>query len=89
MSVSETVRFSRAALAVFTLLAALAGSSLAIAADAPPTEPPAVSPPAVSTPAAAPSGAPTHALTPEDAGAWLDGFMPNALRQADIAGAVV
>ena len=30
-----------------------------------------------------------HALTAEDAGAWLDGFMPNALRQADIAGAVV
>jgi CubicO group peptidase (beta-lactamase class C family) len=28
-------------------------------------------------------------LTEADVGAWLDGFMPNALQQADIAGAVV
>ncbi len=28
-------------------------------------------------------------LTPEDADAWLDGFMPYALAEADIAGAVV
>ena len=30
-----------------------------------------------------------HALTNADVDAWLDGFMPNALRQGDIAGAVV
>jgi len=28
-------------------------------------------------------------MTAADVGAWLDGFMPNALKQADIAGAVV
>ena len=31
----------------------------------------------------------TPELTAADAGAWLDGFMPNAIRQGDIAGAVV
>lgn len=31
----------------------------------------------------------TPELTAADAGAWLDGFMPNAIKQADIAGAVV
>lgn len=34
-----------------------------------------------------PAGA--HALTGEDVGAWLDGYMPFALRSGDIAGAVV
>ena len=33
--------------------------------------------------------APTHALTPADANAWLDGFLPYVLAEADIAGAVV
>lgn len=31
----------------------------------------------------------TPELTAADAGAWLDGFLPNAIKQADIAGAVV
>jgi len=48
--------------------------------------PPAVAP--ASTPvAAAPVGAPS--LTSEDAQAWLDGFMPYALQNGDVAGAVV
>lgn len=33
--------------------------------------------------------APTHELTPADANAWLDGFLPYVLAEADIAGAVV
>ena len=33
--------------------------------------------------------APAHPLTPMDLHAWLDGFMPEALQQGDIAGAVV
>jgi CubicO group peptidase (beta-lactamase class C family) len=39
--------------------------------------------------AAADAATGPHALTTPDAEAWLDGFMPNALRQGDIAGAVV
>src|SRR5690242_8153476 len=42
---------------------------------------------AVIAPAALPNGA--HALTREDASAWLDGFMPYALQNGDVAGAVV
>lgn len=38
---------------------------------------------------AAPAGGPPHELTEPDADAWLDGFVPYALGQADIAGAVV
>jgi CubicO group peptidase (beta-lactamase class C family) len=32
---------------------------------------------------------PAHELTQQDADAWLDGFLPSAIKQADIAGAVV
>jgi CubicO group peptidase (beta-lactamase class C family) len=40
--------------------------------------------------AAAPAAEPAaHALTAEDANAWLDGYMPYALKTGDIAGAVV
>ena len=39
--------------------------------------------PETATPAA------SHALTAEDAGSWLDGFMPYAIARGDIAGAVV
>ena len=35
------------------------------------------------------SAAPAPALTAEDVGAWLDGFLPYALHKGDIAGAVV
>ena len=46
--------------------------------------------PAPAETAAAPdTAAPPPQLTAADAGAWLYGFMPNALKQADIAGAVV
>ncbi len=37
----------------------------------------------------APATTPTPALTAEDANAWLDGYMPYALKTGDIAGAVV
>jgi CubicO group peptidase (beta-lactamase class C family) len=37
---------------------------------------------------AAPDAAPAHALTADDARAWLDGFMREAIEQGDIAGAV-
>ena len=37
----------------------------------------------------APAVAPAPPLTAEDVNAWLDGFMPYALRSSDIAGAVV
>ncbi len=37
----------------------------------------------------APTAAAPHELTAEDANAWLDGYMPYALKTGDIAGAVV
>jgi CubicO group peptidase (beta-lactamase class C family) len=62
------------------LLALTCTVSLGSAADlAPPTD--------VVAPAVAASSTP--ALTAADAGAWLDGFMPNAIKQGDVAGAVV
>jgi CubicO group peptidase (beta-lactamase class C family) len=74
------------------LLALTCTVSLGSAADlAPPTVPAqatAAVPPAGAVPAAsAASSGP--ALTAADAGAWLDGFMQNAIKQADVAGAVV
>ena len=71
-----------------TLLATLPFLSAAWADDGPqlapptPTEPTAVSqsPPQTASPAP---------LTREDVEAWLDGFVPYALRNADIAGAVI
>lgn len=36
-----------------------------------------------------PAPASTHALTAEDVGPWLDGYLPYALHNGDIAGAVV
>ena len=58
------------------LLAALGTLATAAgrAAPAPPAPPPAIAP---------------AALTAEDLGVWLDGFMPYALQQGDVAGAVV
>jgi CubicO group peptidase (beta-lactamase class C family) len=62
------------------LLALTCAVPLASAVDlAPPAEP---APPTDLAPA-------TPALTAPDVGAWLDGFMPNAIKQGDIAGAVV
>jgi len=45
--------------------------------------------PAPASAAPASAAAPPAALTAQDVDAWLDGFMPYALRQADVAGAVV
>ncbi|KRA53771.1 serine hydrolase [Pseudoxanthomonas sp. Root65] len=82
--------------AVLTALVAvplLAQDAAVSPAAVPPAPVPATSPsPAAAVPAAsdapaAPAGTP--ALTRDDVGAWLDGFMPYALANGDIAGAVV
>ena len=73
------------------LAAALAATSGAIADEVTPQ------PTTVATQASAPrapaaaaaAATPAPPLTSADVGAWLDGFMPNALKQGDIAGAVV
>src|SRR5512144_2437380 len=78
----------RARCVIALLAAALTAASGAIAADVTP-QPAAAATPA-SVPVSVAAGA-TQAppLTSDDVGAWLDGFMPNALKQGDIAGAVV
>jgi CubicO group peptidase (beta-lactamase class C family) len=50
---------------------------------------PAAAPPAETVQPTAAAPAPTPALTKTDVDAWLDGFMPYALRRGDVAGAVV
>ena len=62
--------------------AATAASSPAAAPTAAAAPNPAAAPASATAPAAAP-------LTAEDLNAWLDGYMPYALRTGDIAGAVV
>lgn len=61
--------------------------------QAPSIAPPSpISPPASPGAATKASRAPattSHALTQEDAAAWLDGFLPYALQRGDVAGAVV
>jgi len=77
------------------MLAGLLAAILAVPAAAQGPAPPAPAalvptrpaPSEAAVPAPAPTGAP--ALTREDVGAWLDGFMPYALETGDIAGAVV
>ena len=74
------------------LAAALAASCGAAAQDlAPKPVTPAapVSEPGTALAAAAAAATQAPPLTADDVGAWLDGFMPNALKQGDIAGAVV
>jgi CubicO group peptidase (beta-lactamase class C family) len=68
-----------------TLLGWEALGSVAFAQAPPPA--PALAP--VSEPTAPRAPTDGHALTAEDANAWLDGFMPYALQSGDIAGAVV
>ncbi|TCP36697.1 serine hydrolase domain-containing protein [Sphingomonas sp. BK235] len=71
------------------IVAALAAGTGAAQGPAPVPAPRAV---ATAAPAPAPIAAATQgarALTAEDLAAWLDGFMPYALHQGDIAGAVV
>ena len=69
----------------------LVGTVLVCAAAAPPVRtgpaPQAMPQTSTKTAEAPPSG--THALTREDLGAYFDGFFPDALARADIAGAVV
>ena len=74
------------------LVAALAGSTGAAAQDAAPAV--AASPAQASVPSSVPATDASAAsqvpqLTYADLSAWLDGFMPNAIKQGDIAGAVV
>jgi CubicO group peptidase (beta-lactamase class C family) len=77
------------------LISALAAGLTVTAASAQPdlAAPKAAVPPTAQAPtttATLPeSGPATHDMTAADVGAWLDGFMPNAIRQADVAGAVV
>jgi len=84
-----------AVLSAMLALPLLAQEASVPPAPMPPTVAPAIVPAA---PAAEPStldsvvpaeSKGTPALTREDAGAWLDGFMPYALAAGDIAGAVV
>jgi CubicO group peptidase (beta-lactamase class C family) len=91
---ASDVSAARSRVVVAFLAAALAFAGGAVAQEtgpAPQPEPAVVAPVAgPATPDASvapPAGAPQ--LTAADAGAWLDGFLPNALKQADIAGAVV
>ncbi|QSX77270.1 serine hydrolase domain-containing protein [Agrilutibacter solisilvae] len=77
---------------VFIALLALGLVTATAGAQAPATEvPPTLQPPATSAappPADAMPG-PTDRLTASDLEAWLDGFMPYALEQTDVAGSVV
>ena len=72
---------------VSTTLIALFVSLAASAADIPgPSTPPGPTPETVTTPSQAPA---ETALTRSDLEAWLDGFLPYALADGDVAGAVV
>lgn len=76
-----------------SVLAALV--ALPLLAQGVPVPPTAIPPaptatlPAVAAPTATDASAGAPVLTREDVGAWLDGFMPYALANGDIAGAVV
>src|SRR5688572_5244497 len=75
----------------WALLALGLAMPAAAAEQLPATVPPAMQPPATSAappPADAMPG-PTDRLTATDLEAWLDGFMPYALEQTDVAGSVV
>jgi len=81
-----------AALSAMTLMATgsiAAGSDAATPAITPPAD--AAANAAAVNAAAAPTSGPAsgRSLTQEDVAGWLDGFMPYALKQGDIAGAVV
>jgi CubicO group peptidase (beta-lactamase class C family) len=71
------------------LLALTAGAAIAEQASqlVPPTKPAAVAAAATTAPPATPAVQPN--LTKTDVDAWLDGYMPYALRAGDVAGAVV
>jgi CubicO group peptidase (beta-lactamase class C family) len=79
--------------AKYLIAAALAIAGIGVAAQRinPLAPPVTTESPDRGTPPAAPQPQPPTSpqLTPQDANAWLDGFMPYALADADIAGAVV
>jgi CubicO group peptidase (beta-lactamase class C family) len=74
---------TRIAMTLFPVLLLFFGA--AVAQSSPPLEPP--TPATATTIAHTPT--PTAPLTRADLEAWLDGYLPHALRVADIAGAVV
>ena len=77
---------------LFTALLAL-GVAFTAAAQQPPVDVPPTAQQAPATSAAPPPSdampAPTDRMTATDVEAWLDGFMPYALEQTDVAGSVV
>ena len=77
---------------LFTALMAL-GVAFTAAAQQPPVNVPPTNETAPATSAAPPPAdampGPTDRLTATDLEAWLDGFMPYALEQTDVAGSVV
>ncbi|HEX4198099.1 MAG TPA: serine hydrolase domain-containing protein [Caulobacteraceae bacterium] len=78
-SIKTLLKLAGGALAGIALLASpSAGQPLG---PTPPSPQPAAPPAPVATPG--------HAMTADDVGAWLDGFMPNALNTAEAPGAVV
>jgi CubicO group peptidase (beta-lactamase class C family) len=70
-------------------LAGFGASAQRINPLAPPVRTEAAQQDATAAPAPQPQPSTQPQLTPQDAAAWLDGFMPYALAEADIAGAVV
>jgi CubicO group peptidase (beta-lactamase class C family) len=78
-----------------TLLLLVAGAATAHTAAMPPnrlapqTPAASASSEAATAPAAAPSDSGTHALTPADVAAFLDGIVPYAIHRGNIAGATV
>jgi CubicO group peptidase (beta-lactamase class C family) len=75
------------------LVAIAAAAAIPASAQSPaqlqPTKPTAAVLPAAPAPATSATGTTTHDLTKADVDAWLDGFMPYALKAGDIPGAVV
>ena len=76
----------RARLAAMTLAALFSFTGAAVAQDGPQLSPPT---PQADTPVAQAETPVAAELTRADVEAWLDGFLPYALRTADIGGAVV
>jgi CubicO group peptidase (beta-lactamase class C family) len=79
---------------IYSALIALAALAIPASAQSPaqlqPTRPTAAVLPAAAPPATSATGSPaTHDLSKADVDAWLDGYMPYALKSGDIPGAVV
>ncbi len=83
-----------------SILTALAGAALVVtgasaqppsAASLVPPKPKIAAPAVVAhaAPVARPAAGPAHTLDAQDVNAWLDGYVPYALKSGDIAGAVV